>query len=513
MPLDATDPLDELGIARAMAAGQLPSPQKYENLWLFSIRITGTGMAYRSGIDEHVWRDPSLYLNDEFLARCNGLSVIWVHPEDAVLNHQEFADRIIGSVFIPFIKGEDVWAVVKIYDENAAKEMSSEQLSTSPTVVFRDPSVNSTIKTEDGKTILVEGKPSLLDHIAIVPLGVWDKSGPPKGVLTHGLIERADSMSETLEEKKAREEREDAARRDAASHMDKMSAHMDAQAKIMDAFSKRMDAMEMADKARRDSEEKEKEEKKDAARKDAKKRRDSEREAWAKEDAEGCAKDDAEEEAECDKMKKDGEDDEDAAEKAREARKDRMSKRKDAAAADAKAKADAIKADAARADADSKDRIAALTATNDLLSRNLANMPKSPNDPDYGTMADAQFKADGAYQAFGKQAPPPMSGETVVGYRRRLADGLRAHSPDWKSIDLQGISADVLDLAEKKIYSDAVIASRSSEDIAEGIFVPRKRVTESGHHVIEYRGRTTIFKQFSSAPLYATKFLTNERGA
>ena len=45
-------------MAQAVANGELPSPQQFENIWLFAIRITGTGVAYRSAIDELVYRRP-----------------------------------------------------------------------------------------------------------------------------------------------------------------------------------------------------------------------------------------------------------------------------------------------------------------------------------------------------------------------------------------------------------------------------------------------------------------------
>jgi 8-oxo-dGTP pyrophosphatase MutT (NUDIX family) len=61
--------MHELDIAREIAAGRFASPQRYENLWLFALRITGTGMAYRRAHDEYVWRDGSLYLTQEFLDR------------------------------------------------------------------------------------------------------------------------------------------------------------------------------------------------------------------------------------------------------------------------------------------------------------------------------------------------------------------------------------------------------------------------------------------------------------
>lgn len=177
--------MDELGVARAMAAGRLTSPQRYENVWLFAIRITGTGASYRHARKEFVWRDPSIYLNDDFLARCAGLSVIWEHPEKSLLSHKEFGERAIGSVMLPYLradKPDEVWGIAKIYDEEAALEMRQDQMSTSPAVNFADPTENDRIKLEDGSVMLIEGKPSLLDHIAICPAGVWDKGGDPTGV-------------------------------------------------------------------------------------------------------------------------------------------------------------------------------------------------------------------------------------------------------------------------------------------------------------------------------------------
>jgi 8-oxo-dGTP pyrophosphatase MutT (NUDIX family) len=173
---------NELDIARAIRDGELSGPQQYENIWLFPIRITGTGEAYRHKWKEYVYRDPAIYLNDDFLARCNGLPVILEHPRTETLNTDEYKDRNIGSIFLPYIKGEEVWGIAKVIDEDGAQVMLDNQLSTSPAVVWRDPDVNNEIELADGKKYLIEGHPTLLDHIAICRQGVWDKGGEPTGV-------------------------------------------------------------------------------------------------------------------------------------------------------------------------------------------------------------------------------------------------------------------------------------------------------------------------------------------
>lgn len=510
---DDTPPIDELGIAEAIRDGILPSPQKYENLTLFDLRITGTGLSYRTAHDEYVWRDPSLYLNDRFLRRCAGLTVTWEHPEKGALDSKEFGARVIGSIMFAFIVGDAVHGIAKIYDDAAAKQMLNKQLSTSPGVVLRD--VDDKVDFDDSSVLLIEGEPKLLDHISVCGLGVWDKGGPATGVVNSTL--RTDSM--TTEEEKVAAASKARADAEAGEKLSQILDHMKSFSTGLTSVSSRLDAIEADAKARRDSEDKEKEERADKARKDAKARRDAERADWAKDDAEACAKDDAEEEEDKKKFCDAGDDEDMAMDKARMARKDRMKARKDASEKEEEGKkADAARKDKERADAEAqavKERADSILADRERsLAEKLAGMPKSPNDADYGSMSDAQAYADSAYQAFGKRAPVPLSGETPLAYRRRLANGLKAHSPDWKDQDLARVDAGVLTIAEKKIYADAEVASRSSADVAEGIMIPRRRVTDSGHQVTEYRGKTTIFEQFSSPPMYATAFLTNNsRGA
>ena len=178
----------ETDVAKLMSQGILASPQMYANIGLFAIRITGTGLAYRSSIKENVWRDPSLYLNEQFLERCNGLAVIMDHPDTQVLTTEEFKNRAVGSIMLPYIQGDEVWGIAKIYDQDAITEICEGEISTSPAVVFDNTAGNITLTTENGEPLLIEGVPFLLDHIAIVTKargskGVWDKGGDATGVL------------------------------------------------------------------------------------------------------------------------------------------------------------------------------------------------------------------------------------------------------------------------------------------------------------------------------------------
>lgn len=196
--------MHELDIARAIQSCELTSPQRYENLLLVAIRITGTGVAYRGAYDEFPWRDSSLYLTPEFLARCNGLPVILEHPKKNVLNGKEFKDRIVGTVFLPYILGDEVWSIAKIFDEEVAGMLEVEKMSTSPGIVCG----GTKFKMRDGTNLLIEDMPKLVDHLALLYAdpdedgngptgeGVWDKGAGMAGVESIDAVAMADSASE-----------------------------------------------------------------------------------------------------------------------------------------------------------------------------------------------------------------------------------------------------------------------------------------------------------------------------
>lgn len=261
---------NELGIARLMAFDGLESPQRYGKMHLFDMRITGTGAAYRLNDDEFVWRDPSLCCNDEFLARCNGLPVVFEHPDKAILDSKEFSDRIVGTIMLPYIKGEEVWGIARIYDDETAEMLSNVQLSTSPGVVLTAADLDNKIELDSGKMLLVEGKPSLIDHLAICEQGVWDKAMAPKGVRLDSAKQGA-GMAEEAEREE--DKKADAAKKDA----DDMPAKIQAIADAVGKLSARMDAMDASkkdaaeeDEKKADAEDEKSEEKKaDKAKKDA----------------------------------------------------------------------------------------------------------------------------------------------------------------------------------------------------------------------------------------------------
>jgi hypothetical protein len=449
--------MNELATAKAIASGALPSPQRIGDSSLVSLRISGTGAAERPALGELVWRDPKIWLTSETIARCSGLSVILDHPASSSLNPAEFAARSVGSVLYPYIAdragvenidGPDLWGIARLFldpDQVAALP----DMSTSPSVTFTATDGNQTITLPDGQKCLAESSPSLIDHVAIVTdgAGVWDKRGINSGV-------RSDSRKGT---QSMPDENEGGGNIDPL-----MTGFMDALDKKLDPLMKRMDALEAQKGA--------------GVLSDAATRRDEEQREWLKRDPEECARDDAEEATEREKMEKAGEPKEVAADKARGARKDRMTKRRNDAARGRSA---------ADAEAERKNR---------------------------GECADAQARADSAAVAFGERSPPPMSGEKSVAYRQRLLGRFQRHSPDFKNIDLYAINdATLLSGIETRIYADAVKASAVAT--LPDVLTYTTRAGEGGHQITEARGKHTFIADLKRDSMRVTKFNTPERGA
>ena len=388
-------PLTELEIARAIARGDLASPQDIGGSWLFALRITGTGMARRA--DERVWRDVTEWTRPEMLARCNGLHVIWEHPPGDVLTSDEFADRVIGSVTLPYVAGRDgkqredgsqIWGIARVFDAQAAKIMATEVCSTSPCVVFGK---------EDGNTIfgnlLIEGRPSRLDHVAICERGVWDKGDAPSGVrVDNSTTQSKDTiMSDTT---------------DTGGGMDRVL-------ELLEGLDARLSKLEGGDQA------------------------------------------------EADKTKADeGASGQNGTASSQDLARDNRQKA----------------ADRAKADADDKDK---------------------PFEEREGAVADSAYqsrinehraRADEVAAAWGTTTTKPFFGESINDYRRRCLKGFQKHSRDYANIDLARVPAELMDVAERTIYADALKASFSPASAGPGRLREIKRTDASGRVISTFVG-------------------------
>jgi len=450
----------ELDIAKAIRADELLSPQKYENIWMFDLRVTGTGTSFRSALDEYVSRPVSEFLTDDYVERCNGLPLIFEHPPDSILNTEEYRDRAIGTMIQCYIQGDEVRGIAKVFDTDAAQLMLTSHISTSPAVVFRDAGSTETIRLEDGKTVLIEGKPSYLDHLAICPAGVWDKGGAPNGV---NIQEDTNMATEDQAPAWA-----DAMRKDSTERFDALCARMDAMEAKKDEKkdARKDDDGEMLD--RKDSESKKDEEKDEKSEKKAD-RKDSDKDE----------RKDSKEEAEKDGKKEE----KDEKEAVKEGEKEEKAERADSA----------LRADNAK-----------LRADLEQVRNSVASLTKPRTNEDRDALSRAQLRADSVAQMFGDSVSAPLYDESPIGYRKRLAAKFQKHSESAKDVRLDSLDAPSFAIIEGQIYADAAVAARSPASQPAGRLMAHTDMS-TGRPITTYTGDPNGWMASFKAPGYVAR--------
>jgi hypothetical protein len=109
-------------------------------------------------------------------------------------------------------------------------------------------------------------------------------------------------------------------------------------------------------------------------------------------------------------------------------------------------------------------------------------------EADRGKFAAAQMRADAAYQAWSKQAPHALHGETLRDFRERLLNPLKQHSRTYKDSALALVGDDAaFSVIEDMIIKDAIAASNTSYTADAPL---RKVVTraDSGHLITKWVG-------------------------
>ena len=441
---DAAEVVTEMDIAKQIRDGKLTSPQQYSNILMYAMRITGTGLAYRSKLNEYVQRNPDEYLNDEFLERCNGLPVIWVHPEKDKLDSDSFAQQIVGTICLPYIKGDEVWGIAKIYDATAANNMSAEQLSTSPAVIFQA-GTNEKIQLSNGEHVLIEGKPKLLDHLAIVENGVWDKGGDPTGVLLEtaqaeiaeaSYADSADPRDSLVKEKTMAETV--AAPAEAKSAEEQILALLSKISTDQEGIISRLSALE-ADEAA---------------------------------EVEEVAKPDSVEMMEP------------------EAEKPVM---------EAPAEKPAIVADNSKA---------RLDAVESELAGLKANQARSDNAQEKEELLEAQGRADAVEQVYGDSAPRPLNGDSVLDYEKRMVQKHLSRSPRWKNSDIKKIAdAATFQVIRDDVYADSIAAAKSCVGMPSGTLREIIKNGVGGRKVHEFHGSPCAWTNEFKSPEMSARIM------
>ncbi|HQU25247.1 MAG TPA: DUF2213 domain-containing protein [Acidiphilium sp.] len=481
-----TDHATELDAARAIASGDAPSPLQYENCWLYAIRITGTGISYRAGRQEYVFRDPGIFLTDEFAARCNGLPVILIHPEKGLLNADEYDRRNVGAIMFAYRKDDELWGVARLFDPEVVEALRGGELSTSPGVRFAPDEIATAQLDKDA--IAIEGNPSLVDHIAVVPAGVWDKGGPPNGIRNDAMSEtREDSNFSELVDKLMKEghSKESATKIAAKVGDEKIGSHEMAERAAESRAHHRSDGKDepMTDKVEGDG-----------ARQDAAKDLMDKLDAMCARMDAVCTRMDAMEADKKDGKRADADEGYDAG---------KDDDKKDAKRADASDE----KEEKEREDKERDEKDAAIAAQNAALQAQIAAMqakfdalaaPRSIEDME--RLSAAQTRADGVLQLLGERPIAPLPGESATGYRKRVLAGLKKHSGKLKDIAVDALDGAALDTIEDAIFADAQAAARTPNAVR-GKLIAIVTTDAAGRKITKYHGDPRAWRgQFDLAP-------------
>ena len=509
--------MNEREMAIAIAHGDLQSPSQCQNSWLYAMRITGTGASYRIGLKEFVWRDPSIFLRPEFVNRCNGLPVIMVHPDASLLNAEEYVNRTIGSVIYPYVArdgrevddGDEVWGIARIFDGDIVDELRSGKASTSPGVQFTKGDVLARAEV-DGEKLLIEGSPSLLDHLAIVAEGVWDKGAGLSGIRNDSMSDEKSSDEKSEGEKKYgdvkfadpendkypidTEEHIRAAwnyihqQRDADKYSPEKAKEI--REKIVSAW-KRVISEDGPPEAHEEHKMADGEEKIMECMDKLSKRMDDMMTAY-----DGLNK-------RFDAMETKRKGDKEEPEEERE-----DGKRRDAKRADGDEEPEEKREDGKRKDGKRRDAGHIQSEEPDLnlhgkiaeMQRKLDAFSAEPDFEDAAKLADAQHRADLALQSLGERTERPLFGENSRGYRRRVLARLQKYSPSLKEIPLHGLDGAAFDAIENTIYADAQIASRSDAVRTIGRLIPIVTRDGAGREITRYEGDPRAWRRQFSAP-------------
>src|SRR6185437_1505070 len=154
------------------------------------------------------------------------------------------------------------------------------------------------------------------------------------------------------------------------------------------------------------------------------------------------------------------------------------------------------KADKVRKDAEEKERKdAEATEKADSVAENLAKIERAAcTEADRAAFADAQMRADSAYQAWGKAAPHALHGESLREFKIRLLRPLQQHSKRYaqSALDLIGDDA-AFQVVSDAIINDAVAASSDPATVGTGALREITTTMPSGHRMTKFVGDPSVW--------------------
>jgi hypothetical protein len=138
----------------------------------------------------------------------------------------------------------------------------------------------------------------------------------------------------------------------------------------------------------------------------------------------------------------------------------------------------------------------------------VADSAAGPNDPNnaifgrgrkfQGDFYERQAAADTACRAWGAEARPPLHGEQLLDYRRRLLRPLMKYSTQFKDVDLDELREPLLTPIERSVFADAIKASTDNASAPEDYLREVTTTDATGRRITTFYGQPrTWINQFA----------------
>jgi hypothetical protein len=113
---------------------------------------------------------------------------------------------------------------------------------------------------------------------------------------------------------------------------------------------------------------------------------------------------------------------------------------------------------------------------------------------------ERQSAADQACRAWGAAAVPPLHGEQLLDYRRRLLRPLMKHSKEFAAVDLDELREPLLGPIEKSVFADAIRASTDASSVPEDYLREIITVDKTGRRISSFVGQPRAWMNAFACP-------------
>jgi hypothetical protein len=120
--------------------------------------------------------------------------------------------------------------------------------------------------------------------------------------------------------------------------------------------------------------------------------------------------------------------------------------------------------------------------------------------PDEKYYIDQQVEAHSVLRLHNRQAPPPLQGEQLDQYERRLTYEVQKVAPNFKELNLYETRGDAFKLLKKQVYADAQQEARRPTQIEPGTLKEVTSYDAAGRPSYSYYGSPSAWMSDFAAP-------------